>query len=54
MNKFLNQLAIFATILGTIGFMLKIELTIQEKIFILFTAINATMYFSSKINTEEK
>jgi hypothetical protein len=54
MNKFLNQLAIFATILGTIGFMLKIELTIQEKIFILFTAINATMHFSNKIDKEEK
>ena len=54
MNKFLNQLAIFATILGTIGFMLKIELTNQEKLFILFIAINATMYFSSKIDKEEK
>jgi len=54
MNKFLNQLAIFATILGTIGFMLKNELTFSEKAFIVIIAVNATLYFSGKIDKEEK
>lgn len=53
MKKFLNQLAVFATILGTIGIILKNSLTISENIFIIITAVNATMYFCNKIEEGE-
>lgn len=54
MKKFIYQLAIFAEILGTVGFMLKNELTTTEKFFILSLAINATMYFSLLIDKLEE
>lgn len=52
-RKFLIQLAIFATMLGTVGIVLKNDLTLVEKIFIFITAYNATLGFSIKLELME-